>query len=65
MITQWQIANLITADVISNFVDGVQIDISDGEFARSTTWPYTEGEEEPNHTLPYKDSLDLEMEFES
>jgi ribulose-phosphate 3-epimerase len=50
-------------DVVSDFVDGIQIDISDGEFANSTTWPYTEGEDSPNHALPYKDSLNLELDM--
>jgi len=50
-------------DLVVDFVDTVQFDISDGEFAGSTTWPYTEGEEIPNHTLPYKNELDLELDL--
>jgi len=50
-------------DIVADFVDSVQIDISDGEFAGSTTWPYTEGEDAPTHTLPHKDSLNLEIDL--
>jgi ribulose-phosphate 3-epimerase len=50
-------------DIVSDFVDSVQFDISDGDFAGSITWPYTEGEEFPNHTLPYKDDLKLEVDL--
>jgi ribulose-phosphate 3-epimerase len=50
-------------DIISDFVDRVQIDISDGEFGGSITWPYTEGDDFPNHELSYKDSLSIELDL--
>jgi ribulose-phosphate 3-epimerase len=52
-------------DIVSDFVDRVQIDISDGEFGENMTWPYTEGDELPNHDLPYKDSIDIELDLYS
>ena len=50
-------------DVVSDFVDTVQIDISNGEFAESITWPYTEGEEFPSHDFSYAESLNLEIDL--
>jgi len=50
-------------DVVSDFVDRIQLDISNGEFADNITWPYTEGDEFPNHDLPYKDSIDLSLDL--
>jgi len=50
-------------DLVIDFVDTVQVDISDGEFAKSITWPYTEGEDVPNHAFPYKDSLNIEIDL--
>lgn len=50
-------------DIVFDFVESVQIDIIDGEFAESITWPYTEGEENPNHKLPYQDELIIEVDL--
>ena len=50
-------------DIVSDFVDTIQIDISDGEFAENITWPYTEGDELPNHELPQSDTLKLELDL--
>jgi ribulose-phosphate 3-epimerase len=50
-------------DIVSDFVDRVQIDISDGEFGGSVTWPYTEGDDFPNHEFSYKDSLSIELDL--
>jgi len=50
-------------DIVSDFVDTVQIDISNGEFAESITWPYTEGEEFPSHDFSYAESLNLEIDL--
>jgi ribulose-phosphate 3-epimerase len=52
-------------DVVSDFVERVQIDISDGEFGENVTWPYTEGDELPNHDLPQRDSIDIELDLYS
>ena len=52
-------------DIVSDFVERVQIDISDGEFAQSVTWPYTEGDEFPNHDLPYRDSMHITLDLYS
>ncbi|PIP86324.1 hypothetical protein COV42_02485 [Candidatus Campbellbacteria bacterium CG11_big_fil_rev_8_21_14_0_20_44_21] len=50
-------------DIVNDFVEVVQIDISDGEFAESVTWPYNEGEELPGRLLPYKDFLEIEVDL--
>jgi ribulose-phosphate 3-epimerase len=52
-------------DIVSDFVDRVQIDISDGGFGKNVTWPYTEGDDLPNHDLPYQDSINIELDLYS
>lgn len=49
--------------LVSDIVPSVQIDIVDGDFAPSITWPYSLGDELPSNPLPFKDDLNLEIDL--